>query len=210
MNEDDLPVSDLERVLDILLTKDIPALYFLFERLALAMSAIYFISACMSLLRVRALTGQTSMSSMQMSESSPTEIFAKFGACIFLGSFGLGQAVISNTIFLGNFEPYSIEVIRSISCSVDDMSGCVHYELGMFADGSWTKATINETFFEFFTGLLAITGTICYFIGWTNFAKLGSQRSPRTFWQCVFQIFIGAFLMRPTESWQMFTGGFGV
>ncbi|MCC2524940.1 MULTISPECIES: hypothetical protein [Vibrio] len=208
MNENEIPPSDLERILEVLLRQDIPALYYLFERLAILLSAVYFASMLFTVLRVRALTGNHSAAAMQMSDASPLSLLAKFFASVFLGSFGFGQAVISNTLFLGNYEPYSVEVLQSISCSINDMSGCAHYELGLFADGSWSKATINETLYEFSIGVIAIFGTICYFIGWTNFAKLGGQQIKRTFWQCMGQIGIGAALMRPVETWQAFTGGF--
>ncbi|MCG9578606.1 hypothetical protein L1D14_20520 [Vibrio tubiashii] len=207
MNEQDLPTSNLEHVLQTLLTRDIPAVYYLFERFAFLLAGIFFLSAIITILRVKSMTGNYSMSSMSMTEASPFQVASKLCASVFLGSFGLGQAVISNTVLYGNFEPYSIDVLRSISCSIDDMSGCVHYELGIFSNSSWQKAAINETFFEFFTGVLALFGTGCYLLGWINFSKLGNQGA-RTFFQCTLQIFIGALMMRPAELWQMFTGGF--
>lgn len=207
MNEEQVRTSNLEDVLATLLARDIPAIYWLLERFALLMSAILLASAIYTVLRVRSMTGNYSMQSMNSVEASPLQVFAKFFASIFLGSFGLGQAVVSNTLLLGNFEPYSVDVIRSISCSIDDAAGCLHYELGIFSDGAWTKSTVNETFFEFFTGVIALLGTWFYLQGWLHFSKMGAQQA-RTFTQCMLQIVVGALMMRPAELWQMITGGF--
>lgn len=202
--------SQFEQLLNYILTSEIPALYYLVERFAFLGGLVLAGSAAMSIYRIRSLTGNYSMMSMQMADVSWQELAAKCTASIFLSSFGVGQAMISNTIFLQTFDPYSIEVIQSISCASGDSAGCIHYELGMFGGSGWTDAAINKTYFEFFTGVLAITGTIFYCKGWFNFSKIGASSGgskPMSFWACVTQIGFGAALMRPTETLLLFTGG---
>lgn len=201
--------SRLEEILNYIVTSEIPALYWLVERLALAFGAVLFFSAIMSIYRVRSLTGNYSMMSMQMADVSIQEIAAKVTASVFLGSFGLGQAMVSNTLLIQTFDPYSVEVLRSISCSSGDSVGCIHYDLGIYNSGSWTEHAVNKTFFEFFTAVIAMLGTIGYFMGWVSFSKLGggSGQPQKGFMACCLQIMLGALLMRPTETWLMFTGG---
>ncbi|MEI8659447.1 hypothetical protein [Vibrio sp. Hal054] len=201
--------SALEQVLTRITTMDIPALYFLLEKFAFLSALVIFGSACYSMWKVRALTGNMTMQSMHMADVTPMSLGAKFFAMTFLASFGQGQALISNTLFLESFDSYSIDTLRSISCAVSDATGCLSYELGMFQDGSWSENAVNQTFFEFFTAVIVMAGTIYYLIGWLSFAKLGSEQGRnKTFWQCIWQIFIGALLMRPTETWRMLTGGY--
>ncbi|MDN3661092.1 hypothetical protein [Vibrio agarivorans] len=201
--------SKLEDVLNYVLTSEIPALYWLVERLALAIGVVLMFTAIMSIYRVRSLTGNYSMMSMQMADVSLQEIAAKVVASVFLTSFGLGQAIVSNTLLFQSFEPYSVDVLRSISCSAGDSVGCIHYELGIYNSGSWTEHAVNKTFFEFFTAVIAMLGTICYTMGWVSFSKLGggSGQPQKGFMACCMQIIMGTLLMRPTETWLMFTGG---
>ncbi|EGQ9239489.1 MULTISPECIES: hypothetical protein [Vibrio] len=202
--------SKLESILSYIASSEIPALYYLVERVAFLGGLILLGSAVMMIYRIRSITGNYSMMSMQMADASLKELFAKVTASVFLGSFGIGQAMISNTLFLQSFEPYSVEVLRSISCSSGDSVGCIHYELGMFESGSWMQATINQTFFEFFTATVAIYGSICYALGWFAFSKLGASSGgapTKSFWAVSIQIIFGSFLMRPTETWLLFTGG---
>ncbi|WP_281188485.1 hypothetical protein [Vibrio harveyi] len=202
--------SRLEQILSFITSSEIPALYYLVERIAFLGGLILLASAIVMVYRIRSISGNYSMMSMQMADASLKELFAKVTASVFLGSFGIGQAMISNTLFLQSFDPYSVEVLRSISCSAGDNAGCIHYDLGMFEDGGWMKATINQTFFEFFTAVVAIYGSICYALGWFAFSKIGATNStspPKPFWAIVTQITFGAFLMRPTDTWLLFTGG---
>lgn len=207
MEEEATSASTLQAFIEHWTVSEIPAFYYLLERFALLAGLVLFASAVYSIYRVRSITGNASMSSMSTAEVSMLEVGSKFIASVFLASFGVGQSMISNTVFLGDFDPYSIDVLRSISCSVSDMKGCLHYELGMFTKDSLSSLSMNKSFFEFFTSIVVVSGTIFYTLGWLSFAKAGRQDGrQKTLGQCCLQILLGAMMMRPVELWQLVSG----
>ena len=199
--------SSLDQLFNFFVSMEIPALYQLIEYAFKVVGLVFLLHSVMLLKNVKAVNGTSLSHNMQLIDVSPMEIAAKALAGAFLFSFGSGNALIANSLFIQqDFAPYSIEVFRSISCANGDGDGCLHSSLGLYEGADWQKQLINANFFELFTSIIQITGVYAYGSGWLKFSKIGkaptSQNHP-TLGGCLTQIVLGALFMHPYELWKL-------
>ena len=199
--------SALDQLFNFFVSSEIPALYQLVEYTFKTLGLFFLLHSVALLRSVKAVNGTSLTNNMQLLDVSPMEIAAKAFAGAFLFSFGSGNALIANSLFIQqDFAPYSLEVFRSISCANGDGEGCLHTNLGLYEGADWQKQLINANFFELFTAILQITGAIAYGTGWVKVSKIGkpptSQNHP-TLGGCLTQIVLGALFMHPYELWKL-------
>ncbi|MDD9175997.1 hypothetical protein PVK62_08055 [Aliivibrio sp. S3MY1] len=200
----------LDEFFKFMVEYEIPSLYLLIEVIFMALGWYYFLWCIATLKNVKQLTGNYSQTAFQIADVSPLSIIGRFFASVFLMSYGQGQALIANSIFVSqDFAPYSIEMFRSISCANGSMEGCLHYDLGLYQNQSWESQVINANFFNLTTALMQIFGAIAYGRGWHNVGRLGdnavSGKAPPTFGGALTQLILGVAFMHPLELWEMFT-----
>lgn len=199
--------SSLDQLFNFLVTSEIPSFYQLSEYIFKTIGLMFILHSVFLLRSVKTINGTSLTNNMQLLDVSPTEIVTKSLAGAFLFSFGSGNALIANSLFIQqDFLPYSAEVFRSISCANGDGEGCLHTDLGLYQGANWQSQLINANFFELFTSMLQIMGAISYGIGWIKVSKLGkpptSQNHP-TLGGCLTQIILGSMFMHPYELWQL-------
>ncbi|WP_390240808.1 hypothetical protein [Vibrio sp. R78045] len=202
--------SPLDLFFRFLVESEIPSLYFLIEQTFLALGAVIFVQCVIELKNVKQLTGIYSQMTFQLADVSPASIAAKFISSVFLMSYGAGQALIANSVFINShFDKYSIEMFKSISCASGAVSGCLHYELGIYTDSSWQTQVINANFFNVWTSILMLAGAIAYGRGWIGVSRFNSQgvggKPPPTLGGAALQIILGAMCMHPIELWELLT-----
>ncbi|MBF4438498.1 hypothetical protein ERJ77_29220, partial [Vibrio anguillarum] len=119
-----------------LVESEIPSLYSLIELFFMVYGAVLFFWGIGRMRGVRALTGVYSQMHYAAADVGINDVFLKVFSGVFLMSFGAGQALVANSIYITqNFQPYSVEVFRSISCASGSVQGCLHYDLGLYQDG---------------------------------------------------------------------------
>ncbi len=202
--------SPLDNLFRFLVESEIPSLYFLIETIFLATGWVYFIQVILALRSVRAITGVYSQMTFQLADVSPVNLSAKFIAAVFLMSYGAGQALVANSIFVSaHFEEYGLEMFTTISCASGDMDGCLHYELGIYSDDSWKTQLINQNFFNLTTSVAMLFGALSYGNGWRGIARLGSNQAggkqPPMLGGALTQIILGVAFMHPLELWELVT-----
>ena len=149
--------SPLDTFFRFLVESEIPSLYYLIETLFLAVGWAYFIQVILALRNVKEFTGVYNQMSFQMAEVSPVNLTAKFIASVFLMSYGAGQALVANSVFVNaHFDAYGLEMFKTVSCANGSMTGCLHYELGIYQDSSWQNQIINANFFNLATSVMML------------------------------------------------------
>lgn len=193
-----------------LVESEFPILYAFIEVCFMVWGAAIFFRGIILIRSLRGLNLSYSQMTYVASDTSGADVTMKIFAGVMLMSFGVGHAMIANTIYISStsFQPYSQEIFRSISCASGESTGCLSYDLGLYNEGSWHRSLININFFNLFTSVIQLSGAFSYGRGWLNVSKLASPNVARTnitAGGCIVQIVVGAACMHPLELWNLIT-----